>query len=90
MTSSPGARTAWHTHPAGQLIYVIAGLGWAQKTREPKRVVEAGDTIWFEPGELHWHGASDTKAMTYVAIAEAIDGSATDWGEHVTDKDYLS
>lgn len=89
VTFSPGARTAWHSHPAGQLLYILTGLGWVQKEGEPKQQVQAGDTVWFAPGERHWHGASDTKAMSHVAIAERVDGRSTDWFEHVPDADYL-
>lgn len=89
VTFSPGARTAWHSHPAGQLLYILSGRGWVQKEGEPKLEVLAGDTVWFAAGERHWHGASDTKAMSHVAIAESIDGRSTDWFEHVSDADYL-
>jgi len=89
VTFSPGARTAWHSHPAGQLLYILTGLGWVQKEGEPKQQVQAGDTVWFAPDERHWHGASETKAMSHVAIAERVDGRSTDWFEHVPDADYL-
>lgn len=85
----PGARTAWHTHPAGQMLYVLTGMGWVQREGEDKQVILPGDTVWFEPGERHWHGATDTKAMSHVAIAETVDGRAVDWADKVTDDDYL-
>lgn len=89
VTFSAGARTVWHSHPAGQLLYILSGRGWVQKAGEPKQEVLAGDTVWFAPNERHWHGASDTKAMSHVAIAESLDGRSTDWAEHVSDEDYL-
>lgn len=90
VTFEPGARTAWHTHPLGQLLLVTFGEGWVQKEGEERLAVQPGDTVWFEPHEKHWHGASDRKAMTHVAIAEADEtGSATVWMEHVSDADYL-
>ncbi|MEZ5866180.1 MAG: cupin domain-containing protein [Geminicoccaceae bacterium] len=88
VTFEPGARTAWHTHPLGQRLPVTAGEGWVQKEGEPKQLVRPGDTVWFEPGEKHWHGATDRKAMTHVAVQEAQDGSPVEWLEHVSDADY--
>ncbi len=88
VTFERGARTAWHTHPLGQLLYVTAGMGWVQREGGPREDVRAGDTVWFAPGEKHWHGATDRTAMTHVAIAESQDGRATDWMEHVTDAQY--
>ena len=85
----PGARTAWHTHPLGQRLLILAGEGWVQRDGEAKQVVRPGDTVWFEPDERHWHGATDRKAMTHVAVQEALDGSAVTWLEHVSDADYL-
>jgi len=89
VTFEPGARTAWHSHPAGQLLYILSGLGWVQKAGEARRTVQAGDTVWVEPGEKHWHGATDRTAMSHVAIAENLDGRSSDWMEHVCDADYL-
>ena len=74
VTFEPGARTAWHTHPLGQMLIVTAGLGLAQREGGPIEEIRPGDTIWFAPGERHWHGASPDVAMTHVAIAEAQDG----------------
>ncbi|WP_224816549.1 cupin domain-containing protein [Hasllibacter sp. MH4015] len=84
-----GARTAWHTHPLGQLLIVTEGEGWVRKEGEAKQVIRPGDTIWFEAGERHWHGATATSAMEHIAVQEAVDGSAADWAEHVADADYL-
>src|SRR5215210_8148913 len=86
VTFEPGARTAWHTHPLGQTLIVTAGLGWAQREGGPREEIRPGDVIWFPPGEKHWHGATATKAMSHLAIAEALDGKAVDWMEPVTDE----
>jgi quercetin dioxygenase-like cupin family protein len=85
---SPGARTAWHTHPLGQTLYVVSGLGRAQSWGGPIREIRPGDTIWFAPGEKHWHGAGPTSAMAHIAMQEALDGAAVNWLEHVTDEQY--
>jgi quercetin dioxygenase-like cupin family protein len=90
VTFEPGARTAWHTHPLGQRLLVLSGEGWVQKEGGVKRVIRAGDAVWIDPGEKHWHGATDRKAMTHVAVQEAQDGSPVTWLEHVPDEDYLS
>lgn len=89
VTFEPGARTAWHTHPLGQLIIVTTGLGWAQHEGGPIEEIRPGDVVWFPPGEKHWHGATDRTAMTHVAIAESQDGSPVTWLEKVTDEQYL-
>ncbi len=88
VTFEPGARTAWHTHPLGQTLIVLSGTGRAQRDGGPVEEIRAGDIIWFEPGEKHWHGASATTAMTHIAIAEALDGKVVDWMEKVTDEQY--
>lgn len=88
VTFEPGARTAWHTHPAGQILIVTAGRGWVQAENGPRVDVTPGDTVWFPAGEKHWHGATSTTAMTHIAVTEAIDGEAVTWLEHVEDKDY--
>lgn len=88
VTFEPGARTAWHTHPLGQNLIVTAGCGWAQREGGPREVIRPGDVVSFEPGERHWHGATATTAMTHIAVQEAQDGTATQWGEHVSDEDY--
>ncbi|MGN6308867.1 MAG: (R)-mandelonitrile lyase [Xanthobacteraceae bacterium] len=84
----PGARTAWHTHPLGQTLYVIFGVGRVQKEGEPVREIRAGDTVWIPPGEKHWHGAAPDHAMTHIAVQEAVNGSAVEWLEQVSDADY--
>ncbi|MGN6305171.1 MAG: (R)-mandelonitrile lyase [Mesorhizobium sp.] len=84
----PGARTAWHTHPLGQTLHVVSGAGRVQVWGEPIQEIRAGDTIWFEPGEKHWHGAGPKTAMTHIAMQEALDGSPVDWLEKVSDEQY--
>ena len=88
VTFEPGARTAWHTHPLGQTLVVTAGLGRVQREGGPVRTVRPGDVIRFAPGERHWHGAAPDTAMTHLAVQEALDGSAVEWMEHVSDDDY--
>ena len=88
VTFEPGARTAWHTHPLGQTLIVIAGCGRAQREGGPIEEIHPGDVVQFEPGEKHWHGASPTTAMTHIAIQEQIHGKAVDWLEKVTDEQY--
>ncbi|WP_457585760.1 (R)-mandelonitrile lyase [Ensifer canadensis] len=88
VTFEPGARTAWHTHPLGQTLIVLSGLGRAQREGGPVEEIRSGDIVWFEPGEKHWHGASPASAMTHIAIAEALDGKVVDWLEKVSDTDY--
>ncbi len=84
----PGARTAWHTHPLGQTLYVTAGTGRFQTFGEPIQTIGAGDVIWIPPGEKHWHGAGPETMMTHIAMQEAKDGVAVDWLEHVSDEEY--
>jgi len=88
VTFEPGARTAWHTHPLGQILIVTAGCGRAQREGGPVEEIRPGDVVWFEPGEKHWHGATPTTAVTHVAIQERLDGKAVDWLEHVSDEQY--
>ena len=90
VTFEPGARTAWHTHPLGQTLIVTAGCGRVQRDGGTIEEIRAGDIVWFEPGERHWHGASPTTAMTHIAIAEMLDGKVVEWMEHVTDEQYGS
>jgi quercetin dioxygenase-like cupin family protein len=84
----PAARTAWHTHPLGQTLHVLTGVGRVQSWGGPIRDIRAGDTVWIPPGEKHWHGASPTLAMVHIAMQEALDGVAVEWLEHVTDEQY--
>ena len=86
---TPGARTAWHTHPHGQTIYVLEGVGFAQRRGGPIEVIRPGDRVFFEPGEHHWHGAAPNRFMTHLALLEVDDeGNAATWGDHVTDEEY--
>jgi quercetin dioxygenase-like cupin family protein len=86
---TPGARTAWHTHPNGQTIYVLEGVGYAQRRGGPIEVIRPGDRVFFEPGEEHWHGASATRLMTHLALLQVDDeGNNATWGDHVTDEEY--
>ncbi len=86
---APGARTAWHTHPNGQTIWVTEGIGLCQRRGGPIEVIRPGDRVFFEPGEEHWHGASAKRFLIHIAIAEVDDaGNAADWGTHVTDAEY--
>jgi quercetin dioxygenase-like cupin family protein len=88
VTFEPGARTAWHVHPVGQLLIVTSGSGWAQTESGPIEEIRSGDVVWFSPGEKHWHGAAPTTAMTHIAIQEKLDGSAITWMEQVSDDEY--
>ncbi len=89
VTFEPGARTAWHTHPLGQTLIVLSGLGLVQRWGGPIEEIRPGDVVWFAPGEKHWHGAAPDTAMTHTAIQEVQDGKAVDWMEKVSDDDYL-
>jgi quercetin dioxygenase-like cupin family protein len=86
---TPGARTAWHTHPLGQTIYVTEGVGRCQRRGGPIEEIRPGDRVVFEPGEDHWHGATPDRFMVHLAMQEADDsGSPVTWGAHVTDEEY--
>lgn len=86
----PGARTAWHTHPLGQTLHVLTGIGRVQLMGEPVREIRPGDTVWIAPGEKHWHGAAPETAMTHLALQEALDGETADWMEQVSEEDYAA
>lgn len=86
---TPSARTAWHSHPYGQTIFVTEGVGLAQQRGGPIEVIHAGDRVFFEPGEEHWHGAAPDRFMTHVAMLEVDDdGNSATWGAKVTDEEY--
>jgi quercetin dioxygenase-like cupin family protein len=89
---TPGARTAWHTHPYGQTIYVTEGIGRCQREGGQVEIIRPGDRVYFEPGENHWHGAAPKRFMAHLAMQEVDDsgraGGAATWGEHVTDEEY--
>ena len=88
VTFELGARTAWHTHPLGQMLIVSAGQGWAQVWGGPREDIRPGDVVWFAPGEKHWHGATATTAVTHIALQEKLEGKAVDWLEPVRDEQY--
>jgi quercetin dioxygenase-like cupin family protein len=88
VTFEPGARTAWHTHPLGQVLLITSGRGWVQQWGGEIEDVYPGDVVWFQPGEKHWHGATPTNALTHIAIQERVDGDAVTWLEHVSDDQY--
>lgn len=90
VTFEPGARSAWHTHPLGQTLIVISGLGWTQCEGGPIEEIRPGDVIQCPPNHKHWHGATPTTAMTHIAITEQLNGKNVDWLEKVTDEQYLA
>ncbi|MBN9670551.1 carboxymuconolactone decarboxylase family protein [Roseibium aggregatum] len=85
---SAGARTAWHTHPLGQTLFIISGTGWVQMEGGPVEVVKPGDLVWIPPMVKHWHGASASEGMSHLAVAEALEGEVVTWLEKVSDADY--
>jgi quercetin dioxygenase-like cupin family protein len=88
VTFEPGARSAWHTHPLGQILIVTAGSGWAQQEGGEKQEIKQGDVIWTPPGLKHWHGATATGRLTHIAIQESLDGKNVEWMEKVSDEQY--
>lgn len=89
VTFLPGARTNWHTHPFGQTLFVVSGVGRVGTRGGPVRIVRPGDAVWFAPGEEHWHGAAPDGPMAHIAMQEKDDGRTADWLEPVADADYL-
>src|SRR4051812_33456915 len=90
VTFEPGARTAWHTHPLGQTLIVIAGSGLVQRKGGPIEEIHPGDVVWFEPNEKHWHGAAGSTAMSHIAIQENLNGKVVEWMEKVSEEEYSS
>jgi len=88
VTFEPGARSAWHTHPRGQILVVTSGVGLVQRQDGPIQEIRPGDVVWIPPGVKHWHGAAPTTAMTHIAIQEHVDGKTVDWMEKVSDEQY--
>jgi quercetin dioxygenase-like cupin family protein len=88
VTFEPGARSAWHTHPVGQVLVVTAGLGWVQREGGPVEEIRPGDVVWIEPGVKHWHGAAAATGMTHIALQEHVDGRVADWMEKVNNEQY--
>ncbi len=86
---TPGARTAWHTHPIGQTIFVLEGIGRCQRKGGPLETITPGDRVFFEPGEEHWHGAAPDRFMVHIALNQVDDvGNGVNWGAHVTQEEY--
>lgn len=85
---APGARTVWHTHPAGQMLIVTAGQGWVQEEGKERRVINPGDVVWIAAGVKHWHGATTTSPVAHIALSYMNDGKNVDWLEPVSDEQY--
>jgi quercetin dioxygenase-like cupin family protein len=88
VTFEPGAHTAWHTHPAGQILVVTAGSGYVQQWGGQRQDIREGDVVWTPPNVKHWHGATPTSAMTHMAIVEQLEGKSAEWMEKVSDAQY--
>lgn len=88
VTFAPGARTVWHTHPAGQLLIITSGKGWVQEEGKPRREVNSGDVVWIPGGVKHWHGATETNGMRHIAVTYMRGGKNVDWLEPVSDGQY--
>ena len=88
VTFEPGARSAWHTHPAGQRLVVVSGVGLTQEWGKPVQAIRPGDVVWCPPGVKHWHGATPTTAMTHLAVTGTVDGKNVSWMEKVSDEQY--
>jgi quercetin dioxygenase-like cupin family protein len=88
VTFEPGARSAWHTHPAGQVLIVTAGVGRVQRWGGPVEEIRPGDVVWTPPGVKHWHGAAPTAALTHIAITDTVKGKNVEWMEKVSDEQY--
>lgn len=88
VTFEPGARSAWHTHPAGQTLIVTSGVGWVQEWDGEKREIRPGDVVWTPPGVKHWHGATATTGMSHIAVQEVVEGRNVEWMEKVADEQY--
>jgi quercetin dioxygenase-like cupin family protein len=84
----PGARTTWHSHPAGQMLIVTYGTGWIQEEGNPRRTIEAGDVVWIPVGVKHWHGATDKTAMSHIALTYMKGDKNVDWLEPVSEEQY--
>ncbi|MBK1696131.1 (R)-mandelonitrile lyase [Rhodovibrio salinarum] len=89
VTFAPGARSNWHTHPAGQTLIVTSGTGWVQQEGGEKRRIQAGDVVWTPAGVKHWHGATDSTSMGHIALQAFVDGENVKWLEAVSDDQYL-
>ena len=89
VTFEPGARTAWHTHPAGQTLIVTSGTGWVQEWGGERRQIQPGDVVWIPPNVKHWHGGTATNRMSHIAITNALNGRVVEWLEQVSEAQYL-
>jgi 4-carboxymuconolactone decarboxylase len=90
VTFDPGARTAWHTHPLGQVLMVTEGIGRVQRWGDPVEEIRKGDVVWIPAGQKHWHGATTNSLMSHIAIVEVLDGSSVKWMEKVNDAQYAA
>lgn len=90
VTFAPRARTAWHSHPAGQTLIVTAGKGWVQREDQARQEIKPGDVVWIPAGIKHWHGATDANGMSHIAITYIQNGKNADWMELVTDEEYAA
>lgn len=88
VTFEPGARSAWHTHPAGQRLVVTSGIGLTQEWGKPVQTIHAGDVVWCPPDVKHWHGAAPESAMTHLAVGRSVNGKSVTWMDKVTDEQY--
>ncbi len=88
VTFLPGSRTNWHTHPLGQTLYVLDGIGLMGLRKKKSKIIKPGDTVWIPPHEEHWHGATSNNMMVHLAIQETLDGKTANWLENVSDYDY--
>jgi quercetin dioxygenase-like cupin family protein len=88
VTFEPGARTNWHTHPLGQTLHVLSGVGLVALRGQPPLVIRPGDTVWIPPGEEHWHGAAPDSQMCHLAMQEALEGRVADWLDPVSEAEY--
>jgi quercetin dioxygenase-like cupin family protein len=86
VTFQPGARTHWHSHEIGQLLFVVHGRGVAQVRDGDCVRLSAGDVVWFEAGEVHWHGADEDTVMGHTAVSLG----TTEWLDAVADADYAA
>lgn len=85
---APGSRSAWHTHPAGQILIVASGKGWVQEWGKDRREIVPGNAVWIGPDVKHWHGATDKTGMSHYAIQETLEGRNVEWMEKVSDEQY--
>ncbi len=90
VTFEPGARSAWHTHPNGQRLVVVSGVGLTQEWGKPVQVIRPGDVVACPPGVKHWHGAAPTTAMSHLAVTATADGRNVTWMEKVSDEQYTA